>query len=128
MSPLTTISQRKGAKTMTHPTHHWIVKRDFGDKYGWGYMTDAEDAASFDDCVDAVIASFDGDDVALNAATLLVLEIDGGVAINRTEDVLNRLYIYTTWRGVSGKVGRFTSVCRSGSDTAIERGENEDAA
>jgi hypothetical protein len=113
---------------MTHPTHHWIVKRDFGDKYGWGYMTDAEDAASFDACVDAVIASFDGDDVALSADTLLVLEIDGSVAINRTEDVLNRLYIFATWLGVRDKVGLFTSVCRSGSDTAIERGENEDAA
>jgi hypothetical protein len=73
---------------MTHPTHHWIVKRDFGQGFGWGYVTTAEDAASFDDCVDAVLDSFSDDDMQATTSTVLVLEIDGAVALNRTEDVL----------------------------------------
>ena len=73
---------------MTHPTHHWIVKRNFGPGYGWGYVTAAEDAASFDDCVDALLDSFATDDLEPHASAVLVLEIDGATALNRTDDVL----------------------------------------
>ena len=104
-----------------HPEHFFIVKRDFGPKIGWGYI--GEDAKTFADCTDAIIESFDGCDVMLNADTVLVLEIDGGVALNRTQDALDQLYIYTTWRGTNGAVGHFTAVCYSGSDTAQDRGE-----
>ena len=73
-----------------HPEHFFIVKRDFGPKIGWGYL--GEDAKTFADCTDAIIESFDGCDVMLNADTVLVLEIDGGVALNRKQAETMRQY------------------------------------
>ena len=71
---------------MKHLEHHFIVKRDFGPKLGWGYI--GEDAQTIDECGDAILDSFDGDDMQATADTVLVLEIDGAVALNRTEDAL----------------------------------------
>lgn len=71
---------------MAHPEHHFIVKSDFGPDMGWGFI--GENAASFDDCADAILDSFTDDDMQATAETVLVLEIDGSVALNITADVL----------------------------------------
>lgn len=71
---------------MGHPAHHFIIKRDFGPGFGWGYI--GEEAMSLNDCADAILDSFSDDHMQASADTVLVLEIDAGVAMNRTEDVL----------------------------------------
>ena len=70
-----------------HPTHHFVVKRKFGS-VGWGNLT--EDCLTFDDAVTAVAESFCGNVVTdwPGADTVLVLEIDGHAALDRTADVL----------------------------------------
>lgn len=72
-----------------HPEHHFVVKRAFD--IGWGNLTD--DALTFADAVEAILESFRGNHINTtydipSLATVLVLEIDGNVAINRTEDVI----------------------------------------
>ena len=71
---------------MKHPEHRFIVKRDFGPGFGWGYI--GEDTKTLDDCADAILDSFASGEMQATADTVLVLEIDGAVALNRTDDAL----------------------------------------
>lgn len=103
---------------MTHPTHHFIVKRDFG-RHGWGFVEC--DAASLDDCIAALIESFDGDETGVLPAvdTVLVLEIDGAVAMPRTEDALAKIAFCKVWRMPNGnRAGDFTRAYWAESETA----------
>lgn len=81
---------------MSHPTHHFIVKRDFG-RHGWGYCGD--DTYTIDDAVAALIESFDGSKsgVTPSMQTVLVLEIDGNVVLNCTEEALEKIDTRTVW-------------------------------
>lgn len=79
-------------------------------KHVWGDITDGP--ATFDDVVDLVIEQFDGNDareMELSAKTLRVLEIDNGVAMDRTEDVLAEIDQFTTWRN-GDEIGVFLRV------------------
>ena len=73
---------------MTHPTHHFIAKRDYGTEYGWGFV--GEGQSSLAEVVTALIESFDTDHVTIrpDLTTVRVWEIDGGVNLDRTEDAL----------------------------------------
>jgi hypothetical protein len=96
---------------MAHQTHFFIIKRDFGPKIGWGYI--GEEAASLNDCADAILDSFASNDMDLQATpkTVLVLEIDGSVAMNRTEDVLTDCAASLTARDLSPWAWRDMQAC-----------------
>ena len=106
---------------MSHPTHHFVVKRSFG-KHGWDYVNG--DTATLDECISTLIDSFDGDETGVvpSMDTVLVLEIDSAVAINRTEDALSKIAYRTTWRTRSGGVGTNVRAYLAGSDEAEEYG------
>jgi len=72
-----------------HSNHHFVVKKLFKD--GWGNL--ADHALTFHDAVDAVIDAFKDSHIVLpydvpSRKTLLVIEIDGRAAMDRTEDVI----------------------------------------
>ena len=83
------------------PDTYHVAMRVFNvtGKHVWGDIADGP--ATFDEVVDLVIEQFDGDDareMELSTKTLRVLEIDNGVAMDRTEDVLAYIDQFTTWR------------------------------
>ena len=78
-----------------HPEHHFVVKKLFapcaGQPAGWGNLADC--ALTFHDAVDAVIEAFKDRHIVLpydvpSRKTVLVIEIDGNWAMDRTEDVI----------------------------------------
>ena len=80
---------------MNHPAHHFVVKKLFapcaGQPAGWGNLADY--AVTFHDAVEAVNEAIkDRHSVLADGApspkTLLVIEIDGRAAMDRTEDVI----------------------------------------
>ena len=78
-----------------HPAHHFVVKKLFapcaGHPAGWGNLADC--AVTFHDAVDAVIEAIKDSHIVLpydvpSRKTVLVIEIDGRAAMDRTEDVI----------------------------------------
>lgn len=90
-------------------TYHVAMRLFFQNgEYAWGDITDGP--ATFAQTVNAVIDSFDMCDarvMELSTKTLRVLEIDNGVAMDRTDDVLGNIDQHTTWRGYGDEVGLF---------------------
>lgn len=98
-----------------HPTHYFTVSRVFniGGVYSWGGLTDGF-AETFSDACGLIVDSFDGDDMPLSAETVKVVEIDGNVRIDRTEDAVDR---FETFKTTGGYRAMF-----KGSDLAVEWG------
>ena len=81
---------------MEHPEHFFIVKRLKADGEPWEYLQG--DLETLAECRAAVIASFDGGDLPPHADTLLVMEIDGHTALNRTDDLLRQIVVTDSQR------------------------------
>jgi hypothetical protein len=75
---------------MPHPTHFFLIHVYLGPREGWGTLTDGPDVQTISDAAYAVLDWFDDRVVSIFPAkdTIKALEIDGGVCLDRTEDVL----------------------------------------
>jgi hypothetical protein len=76
---------------MTHPTHFFIVKCFADDETPWAALPG--DLASLSECRDAVLFYYQDRDDKPETDTVLVMEIDGGAALDRTEDMLSQIVV-----------------------------------
>lgn len=105
-----------------HPDHYFTVSRLFlmNGQHVWGDLSDGP-LASFDAATDCVLESFDGDEMHLRIETVRVVEHDGNVSIDRTDDAIACLVIGRRCLPTAGgDLKNTTCVFYSGTDAAEE--------
>ena len=102
--------RRTWERQMDNPEHFFIVKRFVDDESPWEYLQG--DFATIVDCRNAILCSFNGGEIEPDTETVLVLEIDGHVAMNRTEDALAGMVVTpSSVQRYEGGVWQLVSVC-----------------